>query len=718
MLTQLAKKNVTGLYRRWAGPDPHARPSGRLFGTLSRTWRGSRALYRRILRPQPPLLLVLDGTPTLSGLGSITGWVLGRDAAVERIEAWVGNTFLAAAQPDHARPDVFARFPRYLSHNPPGFRLCPPTGLLPDGDHPLTLRAWDAHGRQVELHTTLHIDRFSLADDPTLPPELVGSHREYQLWLRDHDWHDLPEVNHGPLLSVVMPLFRPNLNYLWEAIDSVCRQTYPRWQLCICDDGSDDPKLARLLRHCTEHEPRVRVVVNPENEGIAAATNRALGLSRGEFIAFMDQDDRLHPQALHALAAATLRDPAEVYFTDEDRLTPQGWRVEPIFKPGWSPDLLRGMMYLGHLTLYRRSWLDQVGHCDPRFDFAQDWELALRTTDPPGCRVVHVPGIFYHWRHGGHSADGEINQLCHDRGQLAVQESLARRGLAATVEPGPRPCTFHIRSTPTAPPLVSILIPTKDQPGLLDRCLRSLRDRTGYPQLEIVVIDNGSTTDAARHYLARCPADRVLRYDLPFNHSLLNNFAAREARGDFLLLLNDDTEALHPDWLTRLVEQAMPTDVGAVGAWLVYPDGRTQCNGVVLGIGPVAAPLSTVLTRDGLDRGMGRLTRDVSAVTGACLLIRKQLFLDLNGLDAEALPTSFNDVDLCLRLRQRGYRILQCPQAKLIHHESASRGLDPNEQHYIHIMRDRWGAILDRDPFHSPFLARTPDLHHRLAFAW
>jgi GT2 family glycosyltransferase len=236
--------------------------------------------------------------------------------------------------------------------------------------------------------------------------------------------------------------------------------------------------------------------------------------------------------------------------------------------------------------------------------------------------------------------------------------------------------------------------------------------------VEILVIDNGSSTHDSRSYLASCSADRVLRYEVPFNHSLLNNLAAREAGGEFLLLLNDDTEALHEEWLTRLVEQGQRPDVGGVGAWLIYPDGRTQHNGIALGIGRVATPIGTALTHDGLDRGMGRLVRDVSAVTGACLLVRKQLYLELGGLDAEQLPTSFNDVDFCLRLRQRGYRIVQCPQARLIHHESASRQISDEESAYVQLMQMRWGDVLRPDLHYSPFLAHTADVERGLAFAW
>ncbi len=700
MLARLARQSVAQLYRAWSGPDPHDRPEGPLFRALSKTWRTSRSLYHRLAKPQPPVLIVLDQPPRLSGCGSFTGWVLGRDEPIVNVQAWVNQTLLAQTRPDHARPDVFLRFGQYQSHNLPGFRFCPPLGLLPDGRYPLSLRAFGASGQSSELHATLLIDNFVQADDPTLPADLTGTNRRYQLWLREYDHHSLPEISQGPVISVVMPIYRPNLQHLRDAIESVRRQTYKHWELCLCDDASDNNDLNRYLEHTTASDPRIRWTKHDNNRGISAATNSAISISRGEFVAFMDQDDILHPQALQAIACAAGNSSADVYFTDEDRLDDQGRRIDPFFKPGWSPDLLQAMMYLGHLCMYRRAFLEQTGLCDSRFDGTQDWELALRATFQPGCRVTHVPGIFYHWRLGGHSAQAANNDCCHQLGQLAVKESLARQDRHDVVMPGPRSCTFHVGAQlPSPGPLVSILIPTKDQPELLQRCLNSLRNLTSYQPLEIIVIDNGSRSAKAKRYLGRCPAERVLRYDVPFNHSWLNNQGAKEARGEFLLLLNDDTQAVRPSWLTHLVELGIRRDVGAVGAWLIYPDGRTQHNGICLSNGSMARSISSALMHDGLDRGVGLLTHEVSAVTGACLLIRKQLYLDVGGLDEVQFPTSFNDVDICLRLRKQGYRILQCPQAKLIHHESASRTIDGNEEHYQHNLQGKWAHLPKTDPF-------------------
>ncbi len=717
MLAQWTRDKVSRLYHAWAGPDPHARPQGVLFEALSASWRTSRLLYRRWFRSQQPVLMMIDGPPRLTGCGSITGWVLAHSGQVVSVQGWVGNQLIAETTPNYRRADAHAAYPFYPKHQLAGFRLCPPVGILPEGMHSLKVRATDSTGRQCEVETILAVDRFTLADDPYLVPEFTGTNREYQFWLRQHDRHDLRDIREGPKFSVVMPIYRPRYEQLMEAITSVREQTYQHWELCLCDDGSGQPELTQQLEALAHSDPRIKLITLPHNQGIAAATNRAIEAGSGEYVALLDQDDRLHPQALQALAIRIKQTPADVYYTDEDRLDAQGQRLEPFFKPDWSPDLLHTMMYVGHLVVYRRATLERAGLCDSHFDGTQDWELALRVTDQAGSKVEHVPGIFYHWRLGGHSAQEMNNCRCHERGQEAVEASLYRQGKKYRVEAGPRPCTFHVRPSAETP-RVSILIPTKDHPQLLDRCLTSIRRRTDYPDLEIIVIDNGSKKPPAIEYLKRCPADRMLHLDMPFNHSLLNNRAAEIATGEFLVLLNDDTEALSPNWLASMVEQGMRDDVGAVGAWLIYPDGRTQHAGIVLEEQAVARHLSDALMLDGLDRGLSRLTREVSAVTGACLLIRRSLYQSIGGLDAQELPTSYNDVDLCLRLRRQGYRILLTPLAKLIHHESASRRIDARDEGYRMTVRERWSKPLRQERFWSSRLGQSGDWYRGMGLHW
>ncbi len=756
-----------------------------------RAWRLLRRIGHRLLKRQPPVLVVLDGPAELSGYAAITGWVAARQGPVKWVEAIVDGQVMAAGPPTEWRPDAVDRFPSFRFHGPVGFRLAPPPGLLPDGLHRLLLRAHDGRGRTAELGTILEIHDYRIPDGDALPTHLRGSNREYQAWLKQFDHHGKPlslpgergwgegvnSAQDGPLpphprplspkgargdlcrpfsptgatgdalsqstIDIVMPIYRPHPNHLREAIDSVRGQTHSRWVLCLCDDGSSQPELTRFLQDLAEADSRIRFVAHSHNRGIAEATNAAIRLGVGDYVAFLDQDDRLHAEALQEVAPALDADQADWLYTDEDRIDEHGCRVEPFFKPDWSPDLLTSMMYAAHLSVYRRAFLNGIGLCRPGFDGGQDWELALRAASATD-RITHVPKVLYHWRKGGHSAGPRFNRACHERGRRAIGEYLRRLGVTADVTDGPNGCTFHVRYRHDRQPLVSILIPTRDRLGLLSRCLRSIRRRTKYANYEIIVMDNGSRDPRLLRFLRRWagkggegeapaeprrwfwrsagreprpPGRRVLRLDMPFNHSRLNNLAARQARGELLLLLNDDTAVINSEWLTALVEQALRPEVGAGGGLLLHPDGRIQHAGVVLGLGPVATPLHSGITRDGLDRGTLRLIRNVSAITGACLMIRKSLFFEMGGLDEEDLPASFNDVDLCLRLGRAGYRIVCTPLARLYHQESASRGFE-DEELYIRIMQERWSEELERDPFWSPNLPHGPQPHSGFAFQW
>lgn len=677
------------------------------FRLLSGAWQRARWLHHRLFKRQPELLLVLDGPARLTGLGSLAGWAISRRGKVVQVEAWWNDHIIASTSPAAERADVADRLPGFNVVQPCGFRLAPPPGILPDGTHRVRLVARDNAGGAAETTLPVVVDRYCVADQDgdLVPAHLTGSNREYQRWLAARPGPVVATPAPAVKVSVLMPIYRPRPAELRQAVASLRAQTHADWELCLCDDGSRQPELDRFLKELQVAEPRVRLAVHAENRGIARATNRAWDLARGDWLAFMDQDDVLAPTALAQVAGRVSRGDVDLLYTDEDRLDGRGCRVEPFFKPDWSPDLLRSMMYLAHLCVYRREFIEEVGRCDPRFDGGQDWELALRATQRTS-RIVHLPEVLYHWRLGGNSAGSGFNQVCHERGRQAIAEALRRGGEAGTVADGPVGCTFHVRYTlPEPRPLVSILIPTKDQPARLAACLRSLRRRTAYRPVEIIVVDNGSTTLQARWHLARCGADQLLRLPGPFNHSRLNNLAARQARGEFLLLLNDDVEALEPDWLTALVEQGCRPGVGAVGGWLLYPDGRTQHAGIATGVGQGAMNLSSALLRDGLDRGTARIIRNVAAVTGACLLVRRDLYLRLSGLDEVALPTSFNDVDLCLRLRREGLRIVQTPLARLRHHESATRRIDPvAEARFGQVLRQRWGEMLAHDPYWSVHL--------------
>jgi GT2 family glycosyltransferase len=462
-----------------------------------------------------------------------------------------------------------------------------------------------------------------------------------------------------------------------------------------------------------------------ENGHICAATNSALALATGDFVALLDHDDVLPERALYEVAALIQDHPdADLIYSDEDKIDDAGRRFEPHFKTDWNRELLLGQNMVSHLGVYRRSLVEDVGGLREGFEGSQDFDLALRVaerTDP--SQIHHIPWVLYHWRQQAEAASFSESQLqrCADSARRAVEEHLARTGQAAQAEsleglPG---WVRVRRPVPEPAPLVSIIVPTRDRAELLAACAEGVLEKTDYPNLELLIVDNGSVepqTQALFERLAKDPRVRILPAPGEFNFSALNNTAARTARGEILVLLNNDISMRRADWLTEMVSQAVRPNVGAVGAKLLYPDGRVQHGGVALGAGgdpAVAAHFGVGLA--GHDPGyFGHmiLTRNVSAVTAACLALRKAVFEQVRGLDEHALKVAFNDVDLCLKVRALGYDIVWTPHAELIHHESATRGSDQvaekqaRFQNEIGVMRGRWGWELDHDPFYGPLFDR------------
>jgi GT2 family glycosyltransferase len=447
----------------------------------------------------------------------------------------------------------------------------------------------------------------------------------------------------------------------------------------------------------------------------------------------MDHDDVLREHALYEVAAALDRDPSlALIYSDEDKIDLAGVRKEPYFKPDFNYELLLRQNLVSHLGVYRRELVVELGGLRTEFDGSQDWDLALRVAERVGPeRIHHIPTVLYHWRDAGQQSSYSTTQLarCTDAGRRAVEEHLARTGQTALVAADPRlPGWLSVRRPPPAPkPMVSIIVPTRDRANLLEQCARGVLEGTDYQPLELIIVDNGSTEPDALELLARLRQDprvRVLERPEPFNFSRLNNIGVSYARGEILVLLNNDISMIRRDWLYELVANAVRPNVGAVGARLLYPNGSLQHGGVVLGIGPIP-PVAGHLcvgapAEDPGYLGHLVLARNVSAVTAACLAIRREVYDEAGGLD-ESIAVAFNDVDLCLRLRARGYDIVWTPAAELYHHESASRGTDidgPARERFnseLNLMRRRWGERLDSDPFFNPnFDRRTGD--YRLAF--
>jgi GT2 family glycosyltransferase len=527
-----------------------------------------------------------------------------------------------------------------------------------------------------------------------------------------------------------MPVYNPDLAHLSSAIDSVRAQIYDNWELCIADDASTDASVARTLKQYAAADPRIKVTFRERNGHIAACSNSALELATGEWVALLDQDDLLSEHAL-AFVAATIEEHPEagLMYSDEDKIDQTGARCCPFFKSDWNPELLLGQNYVSHLGIYRRALLVEIGGFREGYEGSQDYDLALRCSEKlRPAQIRHIPRVLYHWRmvEGSAAATSEAKPYAPKAARLAIADHLQRENIDGAVVPCPENREWHRVIYHLRPPLplVSIIIPTRDQAALLQRCLTSLRQKTDYAPIEMVIVDNGSTkpeTQAFLQDLALDPRIQIVTDDAEFNFSRLINHGVRIARGEILAFVNDDIETDKPDWLREMVSHAIRPEVGAVGARLWYPDGRLQHAGVVLGLHGVARhafqrflpqPVA-VMNRTFI------LSQNYSAVTAACMVLRKTVFDDVGGFD-ENLPNNFNDVDFCLRLRERGWQIIWTPYADLIHQESASRGRhsDSAERaqllHDMAYLQEKWGEQLRNDPFYSPNLSDSD----AFALAW
>lgn len=535
-------------------------------------------------------------------------------------------------------------------------------------------------------------------------------------------------LNCKPLISVIMPTYNSQPEWLIEAIESVRRQIYANWELCIADDASTDPAIRQILERYAREDSRIKVLYRDHNGHISDASNSALELAGGEWIALLDHDDLLTEHALFWVAEAINSNPkVRLIYSDEDKLDASGRRVDPYFKCDWNIDLFYSHNLITHLGVYEISLLREVGGFRKGFEGAQDYDLALRCIERiDACQVHHIPRILYHWRRHNKStaqlADAKPYAML--AGERALNEYLQRQGqngVANLIDFG-----YRVRyALPKDPPLVSLIIPTRNGLDLIRQCITSVLDKTTYPKYEILVVDNGSDDPMTLQYLKETQNDprvKVVRDERPFNYSALNNMAVKLVAGELIGLLNNDLEVISPDWLTEMVSHALRPDIGAVGACLWYPNKTLQHGGVIMGIGGWAGH-----AHKGFPRGhsgyVGRmaLLSNFTAVTGACLVTRKQLYEELGGLNESDLQVACNDVDFCLRLNEAGYRNIWTPYSELFHHESATRGFEdtPEKQarfaKEVAYMKAKWGDKLTNDPAYSPNLTIY---HEDFSLAW
>jgi GT2 family glycosyltransferase len=553
--------------------------------------------------------------------------------------------------------------------------------------------------------------------------------REYATWIRRYDTPtadtraqmraDVLEWPVRPLISVLMPVHEGEAEWLDRAIGSVRRQVYSDWELCIADDASRKPHVRKTLQRHAREDARIRLSFRASNGHISECSNTALALARGDFIALLDADDELHECALFWVAREIVEHPdADLIYSDEDKLDAVGERFDAYFKPDWNPALIRSQNMFCHLGVYRRSLVAKVGGFRVGFEGSQDHDLVLRCSEQttPG-QIRHIPRVLYHWRaHSGSTASGdaEAKPYAWRAGARAIEEHLDRCGTPGCVKPAATRFYQVEYRCGQAAPKVGIVIASALREGLLLRCLDTLLSRSTYPYFEILLAISAGTF--ADHASALQPYGdkrvRLLVYDdQSFNYSRINNWAIRQCDAPLVCLLNDDTEIVTPGWLEQLVARVHLTNVGAVGAMLHYPDGTIQHAGVVLGMGGVAAHPYGRQPGGSLGYfGRASLEQDLSCVTAACMLLRRKAFDDLGGFD-ERLAIAFNDVDLCLRLRRAGWRIVFTPAVVLLHHESVSVGRPESPARVaqfareVAFMREHWADVLDADPFYNPNLS-------------
>ncbi|PYR73113.1 MAG: hypothetical protein DMF86_21385, partial [Acidobacteria bacterium] len=589
--------------------------------------------------------------------------------------------------------------------------------------------------RQAEVVRTLGVRR-ALAHYAQLLRGR-GPHGDvvYDAWFRDQlksacdpakTRQAVARLTRRPRISIVTPVYNTDPRWLRLLVDSVRAQTYPEWQLCLSDDGSNRHDTRAALEELSSLDPRITIVRNAANRGISAASNAALDAATGEFAALLDHDDELSPNALLEVARTIDAHPdADVIYTDEDKLELSGRHVEPFFKPDWSPEYLRSSMYIGHLTVYRRTVLDEAGRFRSPFDGSQDYDLALRVTERTD-RIHHIPLVLYHWRKIPGSAAGQVDAKPWglEAARRALADHISRLPIPATVEEQPGNGLWRVKYRICGDPLVSVVIPTDGRIARTPRgsrdlplcCIRSIVERTTYKNYELVIVDNGRLSPELLHYLATIRHRRVV-YEptTPFNFASKLNFAAGHAQGEHLLFLNDDTEVISEEWITAMLEFSQQSAIGAVGGKLFYPDGRLQHVGVVLGIGGGACHVFAGQPANSPGYfGSALVIRNYSAVTGACCMTRRDVFDEVGGFD-ERFATDFNDVDYCLRVRARSYRIVATPFAQLYHHEGATFGsrehiVNPAE---VQALSERWAPVIAADPFYNRNLTRS-SLDYRL----
>ena len=549
----------------------------------------------------------------------------------------------------------------------------------------------------------------------------------YGLWYRAYipteetlETQRKQKFDYSPLISIAVPAYQTPVEFLRQMIESLIVQTYSNWELCIVNASPDNEEMQKVLAEYSAGDSRVRFCNLKENLGIAENTNRAFAMTKGEFVGLLDHDDLLAPNALYEIVKILQDHPqADALYTDEDKVTTElDEHFQPHLKPDFNLDLLRSNNYICHFFVVRKSIVEKAGGFRKEFDGAQDYDFIFRCTENAG-EVLHVPEILYHWRtHKASTADNPASKMyAFEAGKRAIEAHLERTGTKGEVSHTQDLGFYRVKYPVQGKPLVSVIIPNKDEKETLQTCLEMLEKNTGYQNFEIIIVENNSTTDEIFRYYKELSGNRkihLLRWGKEFNYSAINNFATAHAKGEYLLFLNNDVKSINPDWLEEMLGVCQRPEVGGVGAKLIYPDNTIQHAGCVIGMGGIAGHMFVDMPADRTGYlHKASLLQDMSAVTAACLLMKKEVFEQAGGF-TEELAVAFNDVDLCLKVRKNGYLIVYDPYAKLYHMESKTRGAEDSKekvrrfQTEIEYMRCHWIDILKNgDPCYNKNLSLT-----------
>jgi len=547
----------------------------------------------------------------------------------------------------------------------------------------------------------------------------------YHIWI-DNNEPTIKELvaqktkkfNYEPKISIVVPVWNTPKRFLVDMIESVLSQTYSNWELCIADGASKEKHVKEILDSYAKKDNRIKLKYLTGNKGIAGNLNEALSLATGEYVALLDHDDTLAPFALFEIVKAINENTTtDFIYSDEDKISEDGTkRLDPHFKPDWSPDTLRSCNYITHLSVVKKELLNEVGWFREGYDGSQDYDLILRCIEK-ASKITHIPKILYHWRMTQNSTAQNPNSklYAYDAAKKALKDHLDRIGLKGKVSDGLFLGAYKIDYDIDYDYKISIIIPNKDHKEDLERCINSILTKSIYKNYEIIIVENHSKEKETFKYYEylqnKCENIVLLKWKNTFNYSAVNNFAAKYAKGDILLFLNNDTEVINENWLEEMIQYAQRKDVGVVGAKLYYPDDTIQHGGVILGIGGMAGHAHRFFSKTSFGYfGKLVLVQNLSAVTGACLMMRKDVFSEVEGFD-ERYPLAVSDVDICLKARERGYLVVFTPYAELYHYESKSRGFDdtPEKQERlkkeIELFKMKFGYILENgDPYYNPNL--------------